>query len=84
VRGAVVMAGLVTSVGIEVTQYICLRLLSGGRSSDIDDVIANVLADTGNAKHPREAVTTPVGRRPKARNRAAGIGEQRDRGGLSR
>lgn len=40
---AVLTVGLATSVGIEVTQFLCLRLLSGGRSSDIDDVIANVL-----------------------------------------
>ncbi|WP_314650294.1 VanZ family protein [uncultured Microbacterium sp.] len=40
---AVLTAGLATSLGIEVTQYICLRLLSSGRSSDIDDVIANVI-----------------------------------------
>lgn len=41
--GAVLVAGLATSAGIEVAQYVCLRLLSGGRTSDIDDVIANVL-----------------------------------------
>lgn len=54
-----------------------------GTAND-QEVRGRVLADTGNAKHPREAVTTPAGRTPKARNRTAGIGQQRDRGGLSR
>jgi colicin import membrane protein len=48
------------------------------------EVIGRILADVGNAKHPREAVTAPVGQSPKARNRGAGIGQQRDRGGLTR
>lgn len=53
-------------------------------SANEQEIRGRVLADIGNAKHPREAVTTPAGRTPKARNRAAGVGQQRDRGGLSR
>ncbi len=48
------------------------------------EVRGRVLADTGNAKHPREAVTTPTGRAPKPRKTRAGLTQQRDRGGLSR
>ena len=40
---AVVTAGVIVSVGIEVLQYVCVRLLSTGRTADINDVIANVL-----------------------------------------
>ncbi|MEV8241959.1 hypothetical protein AB0O90_17070 [Microbacterium testaceum] len=48
------------------------------------EVHGRVLADNGNAKHPREAVTAAAGRSPKARKRAAGVGQERDRGGLAR
>lgn len=53
-------------------------------SANEQEVRGRVLADTGNGKHPREAVTTPAGRSPKARKRPTGIGQQRDRGGLGR
>lgn len=48
------------------------------------EIRGRVLADTGNAKHPREAVTTSVGRAPRPRRGRAGNTQQRDRGGLSR
>jgi glycopeptide antibiotics resistance protein len=40
---AVLLVGLVVSVSIEVLQYADVRLLSGGRLADVNDVIANVL-----------------------------------------
>lgn len=48
------------------------------------EIRGRLLADTGNAKHPREAVTTPTGRSPRPRKSRAGVTQQRDRGGLSR
>jgi len=48
------------------------------------EIHGRVLADIGNAKHPREAVTTSRARSPKPRKTGAGLGQQRDRGGHSR
>jgi hypothetical protein len=48
------------------------------------DIHGRVLADTGNAKHPREAVTTQSGPSPTPRGTRGGPTHQRDRGGLSR
>jgi hypothetical protein len=48
------------------------------------EIHGRILADTGNAKHPREAVTTPSGRSSKPHVTGAGVTQQRDRGGLSR
>jgi len=58
------------------------RSLEGTASEQ--EVRGRVLADTGNAKHPREAVSTPTGRSPRPRKSRAGVTQQRDRGGLSR
>jgi colicin import membrane protein len=58
------------------------RSLEGTASEQ--EIHGRVLADTGNAKHPREAVTTPTGRSPKPRKLRTGLTQQRDRGGLSR
>lgn len=54
-----------------------------GTASD-QEIRGRVLADAGNAKHPREAVTTPTGRSPRPRKSRTGVTQQRDRGGLSR
>ncbi|WP_374116077.1 VanZ family protein [Curtobacterium sp. GC_Cur_3] len=40
---AVLLVGLVVSVSIEVLQYADVRLLSGGRLADVNNIIANVL-----------------------------------------
>ena len=58
------------------------RSLEGTASEQ--EIRGRVLADTGNAKHPREAVTTPTSRSPRPRKSRAGVAQQRDRGGLSR
>lgn len=58
------------------------RSLEGTASEQ--EIRGRVLADTGNAKHPREAITTPAGRSPRPRKSRAGVTQQRDRGGLSR
>jgi len=58
------------------------RSLEGTASEQ--EVRGRVLADTGNAKHPREAVTISPGRGPRPRKSRAGVTQQRDRGGLSR
>ena len=43
---AVATVGLSISVGIEVLQYVCVRLFDTGRTADINDIIANVLGVT--------------------------------------
>lgn len=58
------------------------RSLEGTASEQ--EVRGRILADSGNAKHPREAVTTPNGRAPRPGKGRAGNTHQRDRGGLSR
>lgn len=57
------------------------RSLEGTASAE--DVRGRVLADTGNAKSPREAVAAQASSAPKARKSRA-TGQQRDRGGLAR
>lgn len=58
------------------------RSLEGTASEQ--EVRGRVLADTGNAKHPHEAVSAPTGRAPRPRTGRAGRTQQRDRGGLAR
>ena len=58
------------------------RSLEG--SANEQEIRGRVPADTGNAKHPREAVTTPTGRSTKPRKSRAGIAQQRDHGVLAR
>jgi len=41
------------------------------------EIHGRVLADTGNAKHPREAVSTPIERSPKPRGTRTGVTQQR-------
>jgi len=57
------------------------RSLEGTASEQ--EVHGRILADTGNAKDPREALTTPTGRSSKPRATGAVVTQQRDRGGLS-
>jgi colicin import membrane protein len=47
-------------------------------------IAARVLADGENAKHPREAVTSTIGKATKIRGKGAGAVKQRTRGGLAR
>ena len=47
-------------------------------------IAARVLADSENAKHPREAVMVTAGKATKIRGKGVSAVQQRDRGGLSR
>jgi hypothetical protein len=49
-----------------------------------DAIAARMLADSDNAKHPREAVSSAAGKATKIRSRGNSVGKQRSRGGLNR
>jgi hypothetical protein len=55
-----------------------------GKGISQDAIAARMLADSDNAKHPREAVSAAAGRATNIRNRGNIVGQQRQRGGLSR
>jgi hypothetical protein len=55
-----------------------------GKGISQDAIAARMLADSDNAKHPREAVSTTVGNPTKIRSKKNSLGQQRNRGGLSR
>ncbi len=48
------------------------------------EIHGRILADTGNAKHPREAVATTTSRSPRPRGTRPGATQRRDHDGLSR
>jgi colicin import membrane protein len=55
-----------------------------GKGISQDAIAARMLADSDNAKHPREAVSPAVGKATKIRNKGNSLARQRDRGALSR
>lgn len=55
-----------------------------GKGISQDAIAARMLADSDNAKHPREAVSGGTPKATKVRNKGNSLGQQRQRGGLSR